>query len=129
MPLTYNGTTIGKVTIEQEHNKTKHRYELQIRQGNVRFGVVIYERPLTEEEKKEAEPGATVLHSLMTFWADEQHLKNMMKFEGSIMPGYKVVRAELNMAYKENYTLLKYMMQSGFKVMCYNKPPKDEKAK
>ena len=127
MSLTYNGTTIGTITIEQEHNKTKHRYELQIRQGNVRFGVVIYERPMTEEEKKGAEPGATVMHTLMSFWADEQHLKNMIKSSASIMPGYKVVRAELNMHYKENYTLLKYMMLSGFKVVCYNKVPKAKK--
>lgn len=36
----------------------------------------------------------------------------------------KVIKCDLNMYYKENYTLLKYFVKSGYKVMCHYKEPK-----
>ena len=101
MAIRYNGTTIGKIVIKQGEN----RFNLQIRQGNC-LAVVIYVRKATD--------------TLYTFFGDEQHLKNMMKNYGNVLSD-EVVSIELNMFYKENYTLLKYFVKSGYKVKCYYK--------
>lgn len=121
MPLTYNGTTIGKIVIEQGFkDEPKQRFTLQIRQGNC-LAVVIHVRKSTKEELAK-HPGAKYYHSLYTFFGDEQHLKNMLKNEGTVLFD-DVVSIELNMFYKENYTLLKYFVKSGYKVKCYYKEP------
>lgn len=122
MPLRYNGTTIGKVTIEQEHSGEKYRYELQIRQGNC-LAVFLYVRKATPEEL-EQNPEGKWYHQLHMFLCDEQHCKNIMKDYGDIMCGEKVVKCELNLYYKECWTLLKYFTKSGHTVKCYYKEPK-----
>ena len=111
MPLSYNGTTIGKIVIKQGENK----FHLQIRQGNC-LAVIINVRKADEEELKE-HPDGKCIHTLYTFYADEQHLKNMLKEYGNVLAD-EVVSIELNMFYKENYTLLKYFVKSGYKVKC-----------
>ena len=114
MPLSYNGTTIGKIVIKQGKNKLP----LQIRQGNC-LAVIINVRKADEEELKE-HPDGKCIHTLYTFYADEQHLKNMMKMYGNVLAD-EVVSIELNLFYKENYTLLKYFVKSGYRVKCYYK--------
>lgn len=114
MPLSYNGTTIGKIVIKQGENKLP----LQIRQGNC-LAVIINVRKADEEELKE-HPDGKYIHTLYTFYADEQHLKNMMKMYGNVLAD-EVVSIELNLFYKENYTLLKYFVKSGYRVKCYYK--------
>ena len=104
MALTYNAVTIGKIVIKQGENK----FNLQIRQGNC-LAVIIYVQKATD--------------TLYTFFDDEQHLKNMMKNYGNVLSD-EVVSIELNMFYKENYTLLKYFVKSGYKVKCYYKEEK-----
>ena len=101
MAIRYGGTTIGKIVIKQGENK----FNLQIRQGNC-LAVIIYVREATD--------------TLYTFFGDEQHLKNMMKNYGNVLSD-EVVSIELNMFYKDNYTLLKYFVKSGYKVKCYYK--------
>ena len=119
MPLTYNGTTIGKIVIKQGFkDEPQQKFTLQIRQGNC-LAVIIHSREATPEELAR-NPEGKYFHSLYTFFADEQHLKNMLKNEGTVLFD-EVVSIELNMFYKENYTLLKYFVQSGFKVKCYYK--------
>ena len=123
MPLTYNSTTIGKLTIEQEFGGERHRFNLQIRQGNC-LAVIIYVRKATPEEL-EKNPDGKWYHQLHMFYANEQHLKNIMKDYGKALDEMdKVIKCELNMYYKENYTLLKYFVKSGYKVTCYYKEPK-----
>jgi len=122
MPLTYNGTTIGKVRIEQELGDIKQKFDIQIRQGNC-LAVFLHSRKLTPEEKKK-HPGSKCMHSLYTFLCDEQHCKNIMKDYGDIMCGETVLKVELNMYYKECWTLLKYFTKSGHKVTCYYKEEK-----
>ena len=117
MALTYNEVTIGKIVIKQRENK----FNLQIRQGNC-LAVIINVRKATEEELKE-NPNGKYIHTLYTFFGDEQHLKNMMKNYGNVLSD-EVVSIELNMFYKENYTLLKYFVKSGYKVKCYYKEEK-----
>lgn len=122
MPLRYNGTTIGTITIEQKHGDNTYRYKLQIRQGNC-LAVILYVRKATEEELAK-DPKGKWYHQLHMFFCDEQHCKNIMKDYGDIMCGEKVVSVELNMFYKENWKLLKYFTQSGHKVKCYYKEEK-----
>ena len=125
MPLTYNGTTIGTIVIKQSHDGVEHKFTIQIRQGNC-LAVLIHIRKSTPEEL-EKHPNGKYIHSLYTFFCDEQHLKNILKNEGSVLFD-DVVSIKLNMFYKENYTLLKYFVLSGYVVKCFYKKPKNEKA-
>ena len=120
MALSYKETIIGKIVIKQRG----HKFNLQIRQGNC-LAVIINVRKATDEELKE-QPEGKYIHTLYTFYADEQHLKNMMKHYGNVLSD-EVVSIELNMFYKENYTLLKYFVKSGYKVKCYYKEEKSKK--
>jgi hypothetical protein len=104
---------LGRIRIEQNGKK----FDLGIYPANCEFGAVVW-RGKNEKGKDVA--------TLMTFWADEQHCKNIIKNEGSLMCGEKVLSVELNMYYKENYKLLKYMMLSGYEVKCYHKEPASE---
>lgn len=116
--LHYNGVTIGKVVIEQDVCDEPRRFTIQIRQGNC-LAVFVHVRKSTPEELAK-NPKGKYLHTLYTFFADDQHCKNMLKNEGRVLFD-KVVSIKLNMFYKENYKLLKYFMQSGYKVTCYYK--------
>ena len=123
MALHYNGITMGKLTIEQEFGGEKRRFNLQIRQGNC-LAVIIYVRRATAEEL-ERNPKGKWFHQLHMFYANEQHMKNMLKDYGSVLDDMdKVISCELNMYYKECWTLLKYFTKSGYKVKCYYKEPK-----
>jgi hypothetical protein len=122
MALRYNGITIGKMVIEQERGDETLRFPIQIRQGNC-LAVFLFVRKSTPEEL-EKHPGGKWYHQLYSFLCDEQHCKNIMKNHGDIMCGEKVVSCELNLYYKECWTLLKYFTKSGYKVKCYYKEPK-----
>ena len=119
--LRYTGTTYGKVYIKQRHGEIKQRYTIQIREGNC-LAVFIHVRKATAEELAE-NPQGKYYHTLWNFLADEQHAKNILKHEKTLL-GDEVLRIELNMYYKECYTLLKYFMKSGYKVTCTYKEPK-----
>lgn len=123
MPLTYNSTTIGKIRIAQEHDGKRNLYELQIRQGNC-LAVIVHVRKRTPEERREKNPECGWSHTLWSFYGDEQHLKNILKNEGDIFFGEEVTSVELNLYYKECWTLLKYFTLSGHPVKCYYKEPK-----
>lgn len=123
MALRYNGITIGKIVIEQEFAGEKRKFNLQIRQGNC-LAVILYVRKATPEEL-EKNPEGKWYHQLHMFYADEQHMKNMMKEYGQVLDEMdRVVSCELNLYYKECWTLLKYFTKSGYKVKCYYKEPK-----
>lgn len=123
MALTYNETTIGKITVEQEFDGEKHRFNLQIRQGNC-IAVIIYVRKATKKEL-EKNPKGKWYHQLVTFFANETHMKNIMSDGDPILdPMSKVIKCEMNMYYKECWTLLKYFTKSGYKVTCYYEKPK-----
>ena len=65
---------------------------------------------------------------LISFFADEQHIKNCMKnFPSHDCLDFfmgKVVSVKLNLFYKESNILLKYFVRSGHKVTCYYKEDK-----
>ena len=119
--LRYTGVTYGKVTIEQTHSDIKRRYVIDIREGNC-LAVFVHVRKATEDELKE-NPEGKYFHSLYMFLADEQHCKNILKHEKTLI-GDDVVKIDLNMHYRESWTLLKYFMKSGYKVNCFCKEPK-----
>lgn len=126
MPLTYNGNQIGKLTIEQTNKDGKHRYDIEIRQGNA-LAVFVHIRKATPAELKK-EPNGKYIHNLYMLFADEQHIKNIIKnntWNGKCLPD-KVIKAELNMYFKEANTLLKYFTRSGYKVTCYYKETKKD---
>lgn len=122
--LRYNGTTIGTIVIKQHHGDEDYKYKLQIRQGNC-LAVIIWVRKSTPEELKK-NPEGKWFHSLFTFFADEQHCKNIMKEYKDIMMGEKVIDIKLNLYYKECNTLLKYFVKSGHNVRCYYEEPKEK---
>lgn len=115
--IRYDSTKLGVVTVKQHGEK----FNIDIRQGNC-LAVFVYIRKATEEELAK-NPNGKYYHMLYSFFADEQHCKNMMKEYGNVL-GDDVVSIKLNMAYKESWKLLKYFMKSGYKVQCYNKEEK-----
>lgn len=135
MALRYYEEQLGKVIIKQRkrengefvlNEKGKqvwNKYEVQIRRGNC-LAVFIHAY----------KDGDKWMHQLYTFFADSQHMRNMMHDPHMALHGTKnhlipdeVVRIELNMAYEECETLLKYLTRDGYVVKCYYKKPKTKK--
>lgn len=125
MALHYSGVTMGTVSIRQEKEmedgtKRDLTFRIQIRQGNC-LGVLIHVRKNTDASGK----ADGYIHTLYSFFADEQHLKNMLKDDGRIFFD-DVVSIRLNLYYKECATMLKYMTRAGHKVTCYYEEPKNK---
>lgn len=104
--LTFTEELLGKIKIKQKENV----FEIEIRKGNC-LAVFIH-----VDKNQEGE----TIHTLYNFYADEQHLKNIIKKDKKIIFD-EVLEIELYMAYKECYTLLKYFVNSGYEVKCKNK--------
>lgn len=115
--LTYNKHLIGKLTIRQNGEL----FRIQIRQGNC-LAVMIHVSKNPESKSKKDR----YYHSLFMFYHDEQHIKNMLK-NGHGLLDEEIISMQLNMYYKESWTLLKYFTQEGNKVTCYYKEPKKKK--
>ena len=103
--ITYTEELLGKIQIKQKENV----FEIEIRKGNC-LAVFIHVGKNQEGE---------TIHTLYNFYADEQQLKNIIKNDKKIIFD-EVLEIELNMAYKECYTLLKYFVNSGYEVKCKN---------
>lgn len=119
MPLCYSANTMGTFTLVQNGNKSK----IQIRQGNcLAIFLNIY------KEKEPQDPDKPWVHQLVSFFVNEQHIKNCKKdiktnlFKKLFGGDLKNIR--LNMYYKECETLLKYFIKDGYKVQCYYKENK-----
>lgn len=108
MAITYNGNTMGVITIDQKEQE----FELQIRQGNC-LAVIIHSNK---------EPDDTFTHTLMQFFADEAHLKRTCKAvdkgEEKTPIFYDVKSIRLNMRYKECATILKHLVKY-YEINCY----------
>lgn len=124
MPLTYNATKLGTLTLIQTDRDTKKemKFKIQIRQGNC---LAVFLNIYKQSEPKD--PSKPWVHQLVMFFADEQHLKNCLKshpddgFDGIFWGKIKDIK--LNTYYKESRTLLKYFTQTGKKVTAYYKEP------
>lgn len=103
--VTFNETVLGKMIIEQNEKE----FEIQIRQGNC-LAVFIYE--FKNEQGDD-------MYGLYSFFADEQHLKNIIKNNNKVFFD-NVVSIELNCKYKECLKMLKHIVKYH-KVTCYYK--------
>ena len=108
MAIQYNGNTMGIITIDQNGQE----FVLQIRQGNC-LAVIIHSNK---------EQDGTFTHTLMQFFADEEHLKRMCKAvdkgEEKSPIFYDVKSIRLNMRYKECSKLLKHLVKY-YEINCY----------
>lgn len=103
MAVVSSKTLIGKLVIKQG----EHEFDIEIRQGNC-LAVFIYK---SIDKGKEVE-------RLYLFFADVQHLDNIIKGGNKPFFTEEVVSIELNMKYKECYQLLKRLVKF-YKVNCY----------
>ena len=103
MALTYNENLMGKLVIAQGTDE----FEIQIRQGNC-LAVFIY--PYKDKGKW--------YHQLFNFFADEQHIKNILKHQKRLFLD-EVKSIRLNLKYKECSKLLKHLTENGYEVICY----------
>lgn len=110
MAIQYNKNVLGRIVITQKG----HKFNLEIRQGNC-LAVII---GIHKNENDET------IHTLMQFFADEQHLKRTCKAvdnkEENAPIYYDVKNISLNMKYKESATLLKHLVKY-YKINCYYK--------
>lgn len=141
MAITYNGTTIGTLTLCQarreknengEYVEVKdakgrtvyNKFPIQIRDGNC-MAIFLHIHKIVNLE----DPKKCWMHDLIMFFADEQHLKRCLHSDGKqrtfedLLYG-KLENIKLNIYYKNMLTLAKYMTRDGLKVTCYYKEPK-----
>lgn len=104
MAVYYYSEVIGTVVVTFEGND----YTLEIRKGNC-LGVVIHSY---EQDSRE-------YATLFTFFADETHLKNLIK-EDVNMFSYPVKQIRLNTYYKEAMKIAKYLVKK-FEVTLFYK--------
>lgn len=121
--LRYHKPIYGQVIIENRESKKK--IKLKIWSANA-LCAIIQTRLIPKEERKR--PELKYEDYLVGFYADEQHLKNILKHEKDVIKFWtsRVVSIKLNIYYKESLILLKYFARSGHKVTCYYK---EERAK
>ena len=134
MAINYSGVTIGTLTLCQERRDGNgivtdekgrpviNKFKLQIRASNC-FAVFLYIR----KEKEPEDPRRPWIHTLVSFFGNEQHLKNCLKENGSFeyWLGGKLANIKLNVYYPEMEKLAKYMAKSGLNVGVYYKRPKE----
>lgn len=119
MAINYTGQTIGKMWIEQDGRT----FKIQLRESNCLVCAIHpFQKLNSETNKKEW------YHELVMFFADEQHLKNCLS-KGNTFQGYfygDIKKVELNLYYKQNSKLLKYLVKDGIEVTCYYEEPKQK---
>ena len=93
---------LGKATIKQNG----HEFELEIRKGNC-LAVVI----CVDYQEDTAQ--------LYSFFADEKHLKNVIKGNENKAFWDDIVQIKLNLKHKEPNVLLKHFVKCGYEVVCY----------
>lgn len=113
MALLVENTTIGKIKIVEHYPVLDDReYTIEIRKANCLAAFIAVYSDETGENKQ----------SLFGFYADEGHLRNIVKHTGNPFLWDDVREVELNLAYKECNTLLKYFVKTGMEIKCYYKP-------
>ena len=103
--ITYNENLMGKMTIKQG----ERTFEIEIRQGNC-LAVFLHIR--------KAEDGEGYIHTLYNFFADEEHLKRIIKNIKAPFGSEEIVSLELNCKYKECLKMLKHLVKF-YPINCY----------
>lgn len=120
--LNYSSTTYGYLTIKQDDA----RYKIDIREANC-LCAFIHVRKATEEElKRFKNPDAKYIHSLYSFFCDEQHVQNILKNNNGKLFGDPIINISLNLYHKQSWKLLKIFTKLGYKVTCYYKEEKSK---
>ena len=139
MAIHYSGTTIGTFTLCQKREETVdgklievkdekgrpmyNKFKIQIRASNC-FATFLH---IYKKDNPE-NPKLCWVHQLVMFFANERHLKNILKdykkdaFNGMFSGELKNIK--LNIYYKEMFTLARYMAKDGLNVQVYYKEPK-----
>lgn len=101
MAVTFNNDLLGTFTLVQNNNE----FKIEIRRGNC-LAVMIFDQGDS--------------YMLFNFWADEQHIKNIVKNSTSAQPLFlgQAKDVRLNMKYKESAKILKYIVKE-VEVTCY----------
>lgn len=101
MAVTFNQDLLGTFTLVQGDNE----FKIEIRRGNC-LAVMVYD--------------AGDYWGLFNFWADEQHIKNIIKNSTSAQPLFlgQAKDIRLNLKYKESAKILKYIVKET-EVTCY----------
>ena len=142
MAIHYSGVTIGTFTLYQKREETVdgklvevkdekgrqvyNKFKIQIRASNC-LACFLH----ISKVDNPTNPKLCWRHDLVMFYADEQHLKNILKdyrkdaFNG--MFSGELHNIKLNIYYKEMLTLARYMARDGLNVTCYYKEPKKTK--
>lgn len=109
---------MGEMTITQNQDREKKKFKNFIYTCNA-LAAFVYNNYWTEVEtgKKHKDMG------LYSFFADTQHVKNIMKHEGKLFWD-EVSNIKLNTFYKESATLIKIFTKAGYKVTAYYKEVK-----
>ena len=111
--LNYSGITYGYLTIKQNNRK----YTIDIREANC-LCAFIHVRKANKAELKKYGPDGKYIHTLYSFFADKQHVKNILK-DGQTLFGDEVVKITLNLFYKQSEKLVKLFTKAGYRVECY----------
>ena len=121
--LRYSGNVMGTFTLVQQRDDEEkpRKFKIQIREGNC-LAVFLY--VYKEEEPKD--PKLPYINQLVSFLADETHLKNCEKAfkKGQVFAsivGGKLQNIKLNMYYQDSKVLLKHMLKDGLEVKCFYK--------
>lgn len=102
---------MGEVMLKQNDNL----FAIDICQANATCAFIYKHKDLHGE----------VEHILQGFFADKQHINNLIKKKTELFYG-KILSIKLNMWYKESADVLKYFTRMGHKVECYYKEPTDK---
>ena len=103
---------MGEVTIVQKSNGQK--FTLYIYAANAICAFI------NEYKNEEGETMA----QLISFFADSQHVRNLIKNKVDLFENDIVKKVSLNMWYEDNKYVLNYFIRLGYKVTCYYKEDK-----
>ena len=110
----YYNQRIGEVYTKQKDGKV---YKVNIFGGNC---LCVFTYQYTDEKTGKR------MEQFLNFYADEQHIKNIIKEYNHLEPVDGITSIRLNTYYKEAMVLLKYFTKCGYKVKCYYKEPKEK---
>lgn len=136
MAVRYSGTTIGTLTLcqkaweivdgeivdkkDDKGRQVYNKFKIQIRDSNTLACFLhIWKDPNPKN------PNLPWHHDLVSFFADDAHLKRCLKKGGfEYWLSGKLTNIKLNIYYKNMEKLAKYMAKDGLKVQIYYKEPK-----
>ena len=106
---------MGEVVLNQTHDDKTNTFVIDICQANATCAFISH---YTDDKGDR-------WNTLQGFFADKQHVKNLIKYKCELFSG-DIVKVTLNMWYKESKDILTYFVRMGHKVECYYEEPIDK---